>query len=69
MDEILNEVKGGIEEKIEGMTEGLTKSMPEEIIDGAEGMINEATGMNLDLNGNEAPTESSESSEPAVAAE
>jgi hypothetical protein len=70
MDDILNSVKdvvgGEMEEKIEAMAEPIAEKIPEGIVDGAEDMINRATGIDLDLNGNEA---SAEGTEPAVAAE
>ncbi len=67
--DILNDLKdmvaGGVEEKIEAAAAPIAEAMPEGIVDGAEDMIEKATGMDLDLNGNEAPAESA----PAADAE
>jgi hypothetical protein len=66
LDSVKDMVGGEMEEKIEAMTEPIAEKIPEGVVDGAEDMINNATGMDLDLNGNEAPAEGSE---PAAAAE
>lgn len=67
--DILNDLKdmvaGGVGEKIEAAAAPIAEAMPEGIVDGVEDMIEKATGMDLDLNGNEAPAESA----PAADAE
>ncbi len=61
---ILNDLKGVVsneaEEKIEDMAAGIANKLPENVVDGAEDMINNATGMDLDLNKNEIPAEGAE---------
>jgi hypothetical protein len=59
-DAVTGAVSDNVEEKIEGMAAPLAEKMPEGVVDSAEDMINKATGMDLDLNGNEAPAESAE---------
>lgn len=63
LDNLKDVVTGEMEEKIEATAAPLAEKMPEGIVDSAENMIENATGMDLDLNGNEAPTESSEPTE------
>lgn len=53
-------VTGEMEEKIEAAAAPLAEKMPEGVVDNAEDMIENAIGMDLDLNGNEAPAESVE---------
>lgn len=57
---VTDTVSDNVEEKIEEMATPLAEKMPEGVVDSAENMIEEATGIDLDLNGNEAPAESAE---------
>jgi hypothetical protein len=63
LDNLKDVVTGEMEEKIETAAAPIAGAMPEGIVDGAEDMINNATGMDLDLNGNEAPTEGTAAAE------
>lgn len=58
LEKLKDVVTGEMEEKIEAAAAPLAEKMPEEIIDGAEDMIQNATGMNFDLNQNESPEDS-----------
>ncbi len=55
--DILDNVVEMAEEKIEDMAGDIAEKLPENVVDGAEDMINNATGMDLDMNGNDVSAE------------
>jgi hypothetical protein len=57
--DILDNVVEMAEEKIEDVAGDIAEKLPENVVDGAEDMINNATGMDLDMNGNDVSAEDS----------
>lgn len=56
-DVVSGAVSDEVEAKIEDMAGDIAEKLPENVVDGAEDMINNATGMDLDMNGNDVSAE------------